>query len=485
MSSISSGPATPPSSNPDTVTPWRGGKPTNKQVLQALEHSQIGGGKGAPAAAKPRREDADYVVRDAAALATRAKEAGKLVWIPDDAAIDITGRTLDVYATVASSRGQGDSEGALVYSNDKGKDSHAFNAGSGNGQVQLRGNGRIVGFRLRGFAHNYWNNREHPGYIPMAPGDTRAARDAWRSTRLARGIRPHSSNVRVENMEVYGWSYCGMHIGSGSTSYNPRVWWCHFHDNMMTSYGYGVDVVRGRPDIRYCYFNAHRHAIAGFGFYDCSFVLQDCVFGPSASSFQVDMHGLHEQLPASSTNNTQSSQRYIGNAGGNMVVRRNTSLYTNIIADANYSPGAPTPFVQIRGIPWPRSGDGIVIENNAVAHAHRATNTRDSRAAVAFYERTSGDGWKYPTGSNGYSSNYKIGSNSYDMLTKPPASGHGAPVDLRTVAGPTTSQPAETPSLDPFGQDPEPTRRQAVARGGKNMIADLEEIQAALQEPRD
>lgn len=477
MSTISSGPATPPSSNPDSVTPWRGGKPTNKQVLQALEYNQIGGGKGAPAAAKPKREDADYVVRSASSLAARAKEAGKLVWIPDDAAINISGMTLDVYATVASSRGHGDSEGALVYSNDKGKDSHAFNAGSGNGQVQLRGSGRLVGFRLRGFAHNYWPNPEHPGYIPMAPGATRAERDAWRSSRLARGIRPHSSNVRVENMEIYGWAYAGMHIGSGSTSYSPRVWWCHFHDNMMTSYGYGVDVVRGRPNIRYCYFNAHRHAIAGFGFYDCSFVLQDCVFGPSASSFQVDMHGLHEQLPASSTNTDQSSQRYIGNAGGNMVVRRCSALYTNIIPDANYSPGAPTPFVQIRGIPWPRNSAGILIENNAVAHTHRATNTRDSKAAVAFYERTSGDGWTYPTGPNGYSANYRIGSNSYDLLTTVLTTGHGAPVDLRGGGG-----PGETPSLDPFEQDPDPGRRSAVVRSGKDMIADLEELQIALEE---
>ena len=73
------------------------------------------------------REDADVVVESAAALETETNRGnGRIVWIPSDTQIDITGRNLTVRnATIASGRSDEES-GALIATSDRGHGSPAM-----------------------------------------------------------------------------------------------------------------------------------------------------------------------------------------------------------------------------------------------------------------------------------------------------------------------------------------------------------------------
>lgn len=482
---------TPPSANPDPAPRYTGGKITNRQVLDALEFSPIGGGKGTPNTLKVTREDADVVVHTRDQLVEHADDRGKVIFIPSSVSIDLTTTTLTVRATIASDRGVGDSEGALLYSNAKGTSSHAWNGGGANGNLQLHSGGRLTGLRYRGFAWNYWNNVEHPGYIPFAPGDTLSKRSAWRATRSARGIYIRSSNVQIDNCEVYGWSYSAIHCGTTTSSYSPTILYCHFHDNMLTSAGYAIEVLRGRATFRHCYFNGHRHAIAGFGFSDGGFEVENCVFGPSVSSFQIDMHGLHNNFSAAKTVSDPNSEWYHGQAGGRMIVRNCTHLYTHVIRDANFDQGRPCAAVSIRGIPSPRKGTGILLENNAYAHRSQGKNPSTGRAIPSefpHHQQTRGGGdqsFSYPTGSNGFSSNYVQRGNVHGVLASAPSTGKGASVNFRN---PPTEDDLPPNSIgarpnvvaDPWDQDPDPNRRAAVAQSGRRMVNDLSEISEEL-----
>lgn len=487
---------TPPSASPDPAPAYTGGKPTNRQVLDALEYSPIAGGKGTPPDLRVTKDDADYVVHTRDELVRRASEAGKTVFIPGEVSIDLTTTTLDVRATVASDRGVGDSEGALLYSNAKGRDSHAWNGGGANGNLQLRGNGRLTGLRYRGFAYNYHNNPEHPGYIPFAPGATVEERAIWRLSRTARGINIRSSNVQIDNCEIFGWSYSALHIGSTSTSYSPVIRNSHFHDNMLTSAGYACEVFKGWPTFRDCYFNAHRHAIAGFGFADGGFVIENCVFGPSASSFQIDMHGLHNNFSAAKTVDDPNSEWYHGQAGGRMAVRNCTHLYTHVISDANYDQGRPCAAVSIRGIPSPRHGNGIVLENNAYAHRSQGNNTGGSRRAIPCeyphhqQTRRAGDqGFEYPVESDGFTANFHQRGNAHGILSTAPPADRGASIDLRNPPTeddlPTGGGTTPKPVTDPWDQDPDPNRRAAIAKSGRRLVDEFSEIADALDPDRD
>lgn len=476
---------TPPSANPDPAPAYTGGKITNRQILAGLKYSPIGGGKATPGNLHVTKEDADYVVRTASELAARATERGKVVFVPSDISIDISAVTIDLWATVASDRGQHGSEGALIYSNAKGLKSHAWNGGDANGHIQLRGNGRLTGLRLRGWAYNYWNNPEHPGYIPFAPGETRRERERWRESRYARGINVHSSTVQIDNCEIYGWSYCAINIGSAATSYSPTILYSHFHDNMLTSAGYAAEVIRGHPTFRYCYFNAHRHAVAGFGYADGGFIIEDCVFGPSVSSFQIDMHGLHNNLSEDRTVSDPKSPLYHGRAGGDMIVRRTTHLYTNVIADANFDAGKPCSAISIRGVP---GGTGVLVERSAFAHHSQDSNISGAGRAIPNpnpchqqTRKTGKQGFSCSTAANGFSSNFRMRENAYGIFKSSPPPGIGAPIDFRNPPS-SADLPLDTvgtfPSevTNPWAQDPDPERRIAVARGGRQLVNSLEDI---------
>lgn len=455
----------------------------DQTIRDALEYSPIAGGNAYHrylASTDPSHRvmasDADEVVRTRDAfLNAIAGTTPRTVWIPGDVSIDLTGKSVRaVNKVIASDRGMGGSKGALLYTRDKGINSPAFHGGGiRGGFMHLDGTTRLHGIRLRGASHNEFDHPAYPGYIPYRPSE-------GYNYYHARAINAHSSNVHIDNCEIYGWASSAVHIGSASTHYSPTIEYNHIHDNFMTSAGYGVDVVRGRPTIRYNYFNAHRHSVDGFGFHDSSFHVEGNVFGPAVSSHAIDMHGLHNNLSTAATNTDPGSTLWRGQAGGKMVVRYNTFYFTNIIPDANYDTGKHTWCVSIRGVPSPRpDGAGILIERNRIMHTGPQPRNRGVRSfsyPYAFNQQTSKSGdasFSYPTRSDGFTHNYLIRDNQYNAPITAWEPAYGAPVNLEN--------PLETAIGEPTRErGPSREERRRYARALARLHDDLEALHGLL-----
>ena len=369
----------------------------NRQVLETLEGSDVGAYQE-PAIT---RDDADVVATSESRFRSHCDDAGKVVWIPGNESIELT-QTATVRATIASDRsklsagspGSG-SSGALLWTRERGKNSHAWDGGNGRGLLQLRGSGRLTGLRYRGPYYSHYSNSEYPGYIPLDSGDA-SERQRKREQRYARGAKVHSSNVEIDNCEVYGWPVSAIQMGSrGSGAYSPDIHHIYGHDCMMVGFGYVVDVMRGHPHIHHSYFNATRHSIDGFGYANGGYKLEDCVFGPSTYSHAVDMHALAEN-------------GYSGNwtAGGRMEIRRNTFLYRKDIRGRNQE------CVVIRGEP----SDRCLVENNRFAHPEPpAKNPGNSSPGYAWRQVNVQNASSVSTDSNGYTRNFIRRNNEFGL----------------------------------------------------------------------
>lgn len=412
----------------------------DEAIKDALSLSPVAGGQAyqrylelADPSHRVTEADCDVTVRTTEAFleAVSGTEPRK-IWVPGNAAINFAGETFRATnKVIASDKGIGGSNGALLYTTDKGIDSPAYNGGGiRGGFMHLDGSSRLHGIRLRGASHSEHPNPAHPGYIEYRPPE---GYNHYHS----RGINIHSSDVLIDNCEIYGWASAAIHIGSQSTHYSPTIEYNYIHDNFMTSAGYGVDVTRGRPIVRFNYFNAHRHAVDGFGFHDSSFHIEGNVFGPAVSSHAIDMHGLHNNMSSSSLSTNPSSTQWRGQAGGKMVVRHNSFYFTNITPDANYDSGKHTWCVSIRGVPSPRpNGEGIIIENNRMMHTGpqpRNYGVRSFAYPYAFNQQVSksGDsGFSYSTGADNFTPNYIIRNNQYNAPITEWEPAYGAPVNI-------------------------------------------------------
>lgn len=407
---------------------------TDAEIQAAVTVSEIAGGQvyRQKYPHKPvTRNDADVTVSTADELIDEAESRprGAVVWIAggESTRIDLTDRDIGgVQATIAGNRGEGGSKGPLVYTDSKGTNSTAYLGGDAHGQIELHDGGRLTGFRLRGGVHDNWDNPAHPGYVEYRP-------DEGYSHYFSRGVSTYGNGIEIDNMEIYGWGAHGVAVGNDG--YEPEIHHNHLHNTMLTSSGYGVRVTRGRPHVHHNYFNAHRHAIAGEGYVGCSYVVEDNVFGPSTSSHEVDQHGRHNNTSGS---DNWGSKQYYGQAGSRMEIRRNTFTATHVISDANFDSGNPTWSVSIRGVPWPRDGDGVIIENNHFPHPEITTNAggagvRDWDHGGAYNQQYRSSGsfdFSNRTQSDGFTANYKNRNNRYNGASAGYVSGMGAPIDL-------------------------------------------------------
>lgn len=418
---------------------------TDSEIRSRLSNNQIGGGQPylntLTATEQITQADCEVTVSTSEGFWNAVKGTTyNRIWIADNAVINISGDSAKVTdKTIAGNRGVNGADGPLLYSTDKGDDSHAWDAGSGRGHFQFYGNCRITGLRWRGWAHDYWDNPDHPGYIPYRPPEGYAANYArWGACR--------SDTIDIDNCEIYGFCTAGIAVGTSSSAYDPHIHHNDIHDNMQTSAGYHIDIFRGRPIIEYNYMNAHRHAIDGFGRYNSEYICRYNVFGPSQSSHVVDMHGLHNNI--SGTNSDYDSTLYHGQAGGNLDIYRNTFTATHVISDANFDAGDWSWAVSIRGVPWPRTGDVCKIYDNVFEHPQVERNgggngIRDQSHNGPYNQQISGSNWSAPTQSDGFTENYANGSNVFNGSTT--AYDHtvvGAPIDLKgaDASPPPTAQ---------------------------------------------
>lgn len=415
---------------------------TDSQIRKQLSTNQIGGGQPyldtLSASRQITEADCDVTVSTSSGFWNAVKGTTySRIWVADNAVINISGDSARVTdKTIAGNRGVNGADGPLLYSTDRGEDSHAWGGGASYGHLVLEGSSRLTGLRLRGWSHDYWDNPEHPGYIPFAPGATYAERDAWRKKRFARCGSLRSDDVEIDNCEIYGWSVEAFACGTSSSHHSPWIHHNDLHDNMMTSYGYHIDVKKGRPVVEYNYMNAHRHAVNGFGYYNSEFVCRFNLFGPSQSSHATDMHGLHNNVGW--TNSDYNSTKYHGQAGGRMEIYRNTYTATHVISDDTKYGGNWTWAISIRGVPSPRTSPGVQIYDNVFEHPKVERNgggngVRDSTHNGPYNQQISGvtPDWSVPTGSDGFTANYSHGPNVFEgSTTDYDYNTVGAPINL-------------------------------------------------------
>lgn len=374
-----------------------------------------GGGRGgmvpggsAPTMQTITREDAHVVVEDAATLVDQLSyEDGRIIWIPSDAAIDMTGRDATIRnTTVASGRNEG-RRGALIYTTDIGSGSTVFWGGDhGSGLFDMQENSRLSGVELRGPTYDYYDSPAVPGFIPFAPQSSRSGREDWRSERHARGVTMLADTAQIDNCEIWGWATHAVVVGNKSTTPSPSVLYSHFHNNMMTSFGYGVDCRSGNPLVYRCYFDAHRHAICGSGLADSSYRIIECTFGPHTSSHVIDQHRVGENQSGSSD---RSSRVWRNRAGGYMLVKNCQIQATHgleLPEEDDHGGGRPQTHCTIRGVPE----QAFILEGCQLAHDGPPDNS-DYAYASAINQR--GIPGSVSTGEHGYS-NIHFSGNSYN-----------------------------------------------------------------------
>ena len=268
----------------------------------------IGGGAGYSHIVS--RSSAQYVVSTRIALLDALSDAssGDIVYVEDSAQIDMTGLreiSVPVGVTLASGRGWGGSEGALLYANDTS--SSGFPS-----LVEIRSGGRVTGLRLQG--PNGTTTRAYPLYSGLvAVGD----------------------DVEVDNCEIYNWPQSGIAVTEGHYGHFHHN---HIHNCQADGFGYGVCVAGGTALIEANYFDYYRHAIAGTrGYPVSSYEARYNIAGPHATNTVFDMHGGNDNPSWGFDEGPDADVP----AGGTILIHHNTFEAT----------GGNSISVGIRGVP--------------------------------------------------------------------------------------------------------------------------------------
>ena len=231
----------------------------------------IGGGKGY------RRlvTESDYQVKTLGELLAALKQAkaGEVVYVNDNIEIDMTGKQKIVIGggvTVASGRGRGGSEGALLYSNELAT-SPLFLAG---GEKV-----RVTGLRLRG---------------PDQKRRTEQMRKLYKEGRYysipnSDGIISTHPNLEVDNCELWGWSHAGIFLKRGALK--AHIHHNNIHHNQRSGLGYGVCLDQADALIEANLFDWCRHHIAGTGRPGTSYEARYNLVLENANGHSFDMHG--------------------------------------------------------------------------------------------------------------------------------------------------------------------------------------------------
>jgi len=272
----------------------------------------IGGGDGYTKIVS--RSNADFIVDTTSELvsALSSAQSGDIIWVEENANIDMSGRTSTIRGgvTLASNRGEGGSDGGRIYQTSGG--SRLFNIG---GQDV-----RITGLRIEG------------------PQKGTSAS----STNV--GIYTSYRNLEVDNCEIFGWGNAAIGIaGTGGSDMKTGAYIHHnyIHHNQVAGLGYGICLSSGGVAlIEANYFDYCRHAITGAGMAGDGYEARYNICGPNwitTSPHNFDMHG------------TSSGSGTI--AGDTIRIHHNTFMGT--------TSQMPT-CIAIRGVPR----DGAYIDHN-------------------------------------------------------------------------------------------------------------------------
>lgn len=420
---------------------------SNDEILTALTNS--------PVAGKDTynnditRSDATTTVSTAGELDDALSAGDSIVWIDDD--IDITDHSLDVGVgqTVAGDRGINGSSGPTVYSTDHGE----------TGLNMHNDNARLTGIHLRGPEYNAYDHPDYSGYLPYP--DTSYSDeeryDEYYYFYNSCGVNVRGNGIEIDNCEINGWGDMGVNVYEGSWDNSAYIHHCYIHNCMKASMGYGVEIFYARPLIEYCYFNATRHTIAGWGTADSSFIFRNNAVGPHNTSHAVDQHGVYNNVPSDDWSYDYYDDNWVLNAGAEMVVTNNTFFVTGTLDDTRsqvndrfqleahpssymeyevFDEDLHTWDISIRGMPKPRDGEGILIEYNSFLHDGPQASNQGLRSfsyPYSFNQDTYSEG-ESPRdehmGSDDFTTNFIHRNNQYDHANKPYDPEYGAPLNM-------------------------------------------------------
>lgn len=306
----------------------------SKSPLVKTASSVVGGGAAYDQCVDP--ELADWIVdsRDDLFAALDGSSDGAVVYVADDAEIDLTGEseiTLRKDVTLASGRGRNGSDGGLLYTDEFPR-----------WLFRSRAAGvRITGLRLRGPRTDYFDPREEFS-------DATAAYSC--------GLHLFGDTAEVDNCELFGWPHAAIAFGAREHSTDGFAHHNAIHHNRMETLGYGLEIYDGWSRIEHTHFDANRHAITGFGYDTNGFVAQYNLIGPNPISHAFDMHRLSENISC-------EDERL---AGKGVSIRHNTFAYTE---DAL---GRSQEAVDVRGVPAEQS----IVDRNWFAHEREPSGDR-------------------------------------------------------------------------------------------------------------
>lgn len=411
--------------------------PDEQIAYDAMANSEVGGGPGYSWPDKPHPAQADWIVTSGSEFYNACRSAGKYIYIPGNTAVNIGHDAVRITGEKVI-YGDGPESGSMLYSYTTGETSYGYRGGGVGGHIALDGNVRITGLEARGAYWDHWHDKRWPAFDPLRPSQDR---DAWYA-QLQRFASCYRSSARIDNCKIHGWTYEGVTNGTTTSTANAEIDHNKITDSMITSGGYCITSYYGRPHIHHNYFNGARHCINGHGKWNCGYVVENNLFGPYHSSHQIDMHGYHNNFSDGSTN--YSAQNYWGNAGGDCIIRNNTFMAMFIHDEPESfdygkgSPNFPSWPIAWRGVPWPRTGNALVIENNRFLNPDQRDNDPDYRNKYdrrAVTQQLSGRNFTIPSSQirgDNFTVNvqYSALDNMYDAAGKDYDPNYGAPVAI-------------------------------------------------------
>jgi len=203
-------------------------------------------------------------------------QSGDVIYLEDDAVIDMTGKKNVVIpggVTLASGRNGESVKGALIYSLEVDTLPLFVTGGE---KV------RITGIRLRGpdqerrteQLRQLMTEGGHSAYYRIANSD---------------GIQAVHPHLEIDNCELWGWSHAAVFLKAGATE--AYIHHNYIHHNQRSGLGYGVCLDQADALIEANLFDWCRHHIAGTGRPGTGYEACYNIVFENANGHSFDMHG--------------------------------------------------------------------------------------------------------------------------------------------------------------------------------------------------
>lgn len=269
------------------------------------------------------RSAAGFVVStlDELKAALASAKAGDVVYIADNARIDLTGENEAVVipggVTIAGNRGRKRAAGPTIFTTNLGHYPMLTTGGAGV---------RFTGLRLQG-------------------PDTQIRATGEEQLRNAVGVVVNHPDCEFDNCEILGWSAAGVQFSDAGPG---RVHHCYIHHNRRAGNGYGVYVHECYVAIEANIFAENRHDIAGSGRPGSSYraCYNFSIANEPFTSHAFDMHGNH---------NSRAPGEVVPHIAGDSIV----------IAYNTFVSCRPRIYIAIRGEPR----QGAIIHHNEFQNA--------------------------------------------------------------------------------------------------------------------